>query len=146
MSIGLWSVRLRGSNVIKKKKERGKKKRRNMLTPELRRASCQSVPRARCTRQAVDWLHWAQLQEVSAEATGHPHAHTHTHALATDRQNRSDLLPDIMMTSLCQLLAACFLCGPVQKSGCFFAPPFINYSQVGDKFFLCDLFGWEKNC
>lgn len=66
--------------------------------------SGQPVSRARSTRQTIDWLHWSQLLEVSAEATTLTHTHPHT-----DRQDCSDLIPDIMTTSLCQPLAARFL-------------------------------------
>lgn len=65
--------------MIKKKKEWGEKK--NMLTPEFSRVSCQPVSRARCAHQAIDWLHWSQLQEVSAEARAHTTPQTDRTAL-----------------------------------------------------------------
>lgn len=58
-----------------KKKSGGRKK--NMLTPEFSRVSCQPVSRAHCARQAIDWLHWSQLLEVSAEAPARAHTLPH---------------------------------------------------------------------
>lgn len=62
--------------MIKKKKKSGGRK-KNMLTPKFSRVSCQPVSKARCARQAIDWLHWSQLLEVSAEAPARAHTLPH---------------------------------------------------------------------
>lgn len=72
---GLVSMVMVSSEAESKMIKRVKK---GVLTAEFPHGSGQPVSRARSTRQAIDWLHWSQLLEVSAEAFVRTHTHPQT--------------------------------------------------------------------
>lgn len=71
-------IRIKDGLVSMVKRERWPKSKKGVLTAVFPRGSGRPVSRARGTRQAIDWLHWSQLLEVSAEATALTHTHTRT--------------------------------------------------------------------
>lgn len=84
MSIGLWSVRLRGSNVIKKKKERGKKKKKHA---DSRIAPCfLPVCPQSSLHSSGRWLATLGTATGSVRRGHRPSACTYTHTRAGHRQ------------------------------------------------------------
>lgn len=134
----LWSLWLKGRKGTFKIRKLAESRTAPCFLPASPESSLHS---------SVRWL--ATLSPATGSVRGghrrSAHRRIHTHAHWPDRQKRSDLLPDIMMSSLCQLLAACFffLCGPVQQSGC---PPHPSHPRPTPVFtftFKIEVFNWD---